>query len=153
MNAITKFSPATAVAAIVAVADLTAALTAACRVLPSKRSTVPVLEHVKLSAVDGGMRVEATDLDRYATAFVPGAVDRSFAVLVPGKLLLDTCKKADAEHVAIDSAGEAGISLDFGGVRITLQPKAELADFPEWKPIDEGGYFTLPTADPEDRPR
>lgn len=110
--------------------------------IPERKGTIPILANARLRAFDGGLRIEATDMDMSAVWHVPGAVDSRFDVTVPARLLHDTLKGQSSELVEVRPVADpvpmpAGgvrqhqrVSFDFEGQETTLNGMPA-CDFPE----------------------
>lgn len=110
--------------------------------IPERKGHIPILANARLRAFEGGLRIEATDLEVSAVAHVPGAVDSRFDVTVPARLLHDTLKGQSSELVEVRPVADpvpmpAGgvrqherVSFDFEGQETTLHGMPA-CDFPE----------------------
>lgn len=142
-----KYDSATSAAAIampialVERAALASALAFVSRI-PERRGAIPILANARLRAFDGGLRIEATDMDMSAVAHVPGAVDSRFDVTIPARLLHDTLKGQSSELVEVRPIADTvpmpvngvrqheRVSFDFEGQETTLNGMPA-CDFPE----------------------
>ncbi|WP_187967897.1 DNA polymerase III subunit beta [Aquibium microcysteis] len=123
------------VAAAVASLDydrLLVAMTNACRVT-GKRNTLPILDHVTITASRGGAQVCGTDLDRYFTTFVPGQVDKGFACILDAHKLLAVLKKAKAARTVNLSVDGDQVVMSIGKLNVTTTPTASIDDVPQQK--------------------
>lgn len=120
------------IGALVASLDYAAfgkAITNACKVV-ERRAPVPILSTVLVSAARGGMQVCGTDLDRYTTTFVAGAVDPGFTCLLDAHKVMAVMKKAKSSSTVNLSLHDGRVVMSIGKLYITMEQKLELADFP-----------------------
>ncbi|MDO3431154.1 DNA polymerase III subunit beta [Rhizobium sp. CBN3] len=114
-------------------AELARVLTNVGRVVES-RHTIPILGHVKLSAVPGQLRVTGTDLDIVASDVAPAEVDATGEICVDAKLLADIVKKAGGD-ISISLEAE-NLIVKSGRSQFKLA-KLEAIDFPD---LQDGKY-------------
>ncbi|WP_184438127.1 DNA polymerase III subunit beta, partial [Roseospira goensis] len=86
------------------------------------KSTIPILSHVLLATRADGVTVTATDLDQWARAAIPAAVEHAGAVAVDGRLVA----------FARDAPAGARITLapDRGGTRLVARSGRRRAELP-----------------------
>lgn len=111
---------------------LLVALTNTCRVI-GKRNTMPILDHVTITAGRGGAQVCGTDLDRYFTTFVPGQVSRGFACILDAHKLLAVLKKAKAARTVNLSVDGDQVVMSIGKLNVTMTPTVSVDDVPQEK--------------------
>jgi DNA polymerase III subunit beta len=97
-------------------------------VLPAiaTRSGLPMLSGVRLEASDGGVSIEATDLELTARRAVRGAVtvDGAGSVVVPAKALAKAVAAMGEPEIVLESdssQGRAGLDVRAGTRTVTLQ--------------------------------
>ncbi len=91
----------------VAVADLKGALAAASRVV-ERRTTIPILSHIKLVAEGDRLSIVATDLDLELRTVIPAEITTPGTTTLPAILVNDIAKKiGDGERLTI-APGEGG---------------------------------------------
>jgi len=127
MNAM---NPITAVVASLDYDRLLVAMTNACRVI-GKRNTLPILDHVTITASRGGAQVCGTDLDRYFTTFVPGQVSKGFACILDAHKLLAVLKKAKAARTVNLSVDGDEVVMSIGKLNVTMTPSVNIDDVPQ----------------------
>lgn len=116
----------------------------------SSRTTLPILSGVLVSAADGKVVLQATDLEISIRDSVAADVEQPGAVVVPGRLLSDVVRKMPDVAIHIEST-----SLD----RITVSCRSEKAgvisfelrtlgadDFPRFPEVDAELTVDIPTA-------
>lgn len=116
--------------------------------LAERRSTIPILTHVKLATGKGKIQVTGTNLDRIAAAELPAAIATAGATTVNADLLLGFVKNApDGSQVEIEAADDGGrMIVRAGRGRATLNtlPADGFPDF------SEGEFDTEIEIPPED---
>jgi len=97
-------------------------------VLPAvaTRSGLPMLSGVRLEASDGGVSIEATDLELTARRVVAGDVmiEGAGSVVVPAKALIKTVAAMSEPEIVLESHssdGRAGLDVRAGTRTVTLQ--------------------------------
>lgn len=93
-----------------------------------KKSTMPILECLRLEASDGSLCVRATDLVYQVRARADAEVSVPGAVLVDAKVLGDIVKSLPAGPVSLD-AMDRGLVVKAGKARFSL-PGQEADDYP-----------------------
>jgi DNA polymerase-3 subunit beta len=79
-----------------------------------KRTTIPILSNVLLSAGDWGLRLKATDLEREVTDTAPANVGQPGAVTVPALILHDIVRK-------LPDGAEIELKRDVERERLTIR--------------------------------
>jgi DNA polymerase-3 subunit beta len=97
---------------------ITAALSKVASIAPS-RSTLPILQNIKLGAYGDTLRITASDTEINATIEIPASVEEQGETTVPAAALLDICKKAASDSVALTADGLKA-TLSGGRSRFTL---------------------------------
>lgn len=95
-----------------------AALSKVAGIAPS-RSTMPILQNVKLSAQGDAMTITASDTEINATITIPATVEQKGATTIPAAAFLDICKKAKSDDVALTVTGDKA-TIASGRSRFTL---------------------------------
>ena len=113
-----------------------------------RRNTIPILSNVLLRAVDGGLRLKATDLDMEVTEEVAADVPQPGATTVPAHVIYDIVRKLpDGAQVSLETTGDTGqMQLRSGRSRFTLQSLPE-TDFPDLAAGDLPTAFALASSD------
>jgi DNA polymerase-3 subunit beta len=127
--------------ALVERAALESALAFVSRVV-DRRGLIPILYNARLRACDGGLRIEATDMDMSAVAHVPAAVDSRLDLTVPARLLHDTLKGHGCDLCEVRQSSGT-VALDLEGASATLNA-LPASDFPEPAIAGFTHKFTLP---------
>jgi DNA polymerase III subunit beta len=132
----------------VRVGHLLAALADVKTVIPTHTS-LPCVSQVRVSTVDGGVELAATDLDVFVTRVIPcDEGENQVDVLVRAKLLHDLLAACDEEATATLSGyvtggkhSQPGLRVEVGECVISLDGSA-VSEHPEWpKPADRVGPF------------
>jgi DNA polymerase-3 subunit beta len=97
-----------------------------------RRNTIPILANVLLRAGDGGLRLQATDLDLEIVETAPAEVAQAGATTVPAHTFYDIVRKLpDGSQVSLEMGGERGtLVIRAGRSRFTLQTLPD-SDFPD----------------------
>ncbi len=131
--------------------DLTSRLQLATRAL-STRSAMPALGGVMLSAADGKLTLQATDMEISFTVSLPAAVEREGRVLLPGRLFGDVVRSLPEGEVTLTQRAEQrDVELSASGSTFHLRTLA-VDDFPripdfEGEPLSISGPALQATAE------
>jgi len=110
----------------------------------SARSTLPILSGIYISATDGTIQLQATDLEVSVRRTCPALVEQEGQVVVPGKLLTDIVRSLPESAVTIETDGET--------THIHCQQSAftvrtlNAADFPKFPEVAVGKTLSLPSS-------
>ena len=128
-------------------AVLLAALGLAARVV-ERRSTIPILQHVRLVAEggrDGRLSITASDLDTEIAVDVAVAVGQAGTAALPGHMLRDiVAKLPDGARVEIAVAAASGAATISSGRALFRLQGLDPADFPAVAPWSPAARFALP---------
>lgn len=97
---------------------ISAALSKVAGIAPS-RSTIPILQNVKLSAQGDTLNITANDTEMNATITIPASIEQEGETTVPAAAFFDICKKAKSEDVALTVTGDKA-TIASGRSRFTL---------------------------------
>ncbi|MGQ4274371.1 DNA polymerase III subunit beta [Terrihabitans sp. B22-R8] len=113
-----------------------------------RRTTIPILSNVLIRAENGGLRLQATDLDLEVVETSPAEIGQPGSTTVPAHTFYDIVRKLpDGAQVALEQTGETGtLVIRSGRSRFTLQTLTE-ADFPDLATGDLPVRFELPAND------
>ncbi|MBV1706667.1 MAG: DNA polymerase III subunit beta [Hyphomicrobiales bacterium] len=113
-----------------------------------RRNTIPILSNVLLKAVDGQVRLRATDLDLEMTESLAADVAQAGGVTVPAHTFYEIVRKLpDGAQIMLDATGETGqLVLRAGRSRFNLQTLPE-SDFPDLNAGAMTHNFVLSAAD------
>jgi DNA polymerase-3 subunit beta len=109
-----------------------------------KRTTIPILSNILLTAADGRLALKATDLDIEATASAAANVETAGAITLPASTLHDITRKL-AEGARIElvlSDDGTKVVLKAGRSRFTIHA-LPAADFPDISAGELPHRFTL----------
>ncbi|WP_019515255.1 DNA polymerase III subunit beta [Sphingomonas sp. Mn802worker] len=85
-----------------------------------RRNTIPILSNVLIEAVEGSLRLMATDLDLQINESVPAAVDQQGSITVSAHTLFDIARKLpDGAQVSL-SAADGRMAIVAGRARFSL---------------------------------
>jgi len=94
-----------------------------------RRNTIPILSNVLIEAVEGGLRLMATDLDLQVVETIEAAVDTPGATTVAAHTLFDIVRKLGEGSQVELSASEGKMQVIGGRARFNLQTLPR-EDFP-----------------------
>lgn len=84
---------------------LNTALQAILQVVPSK-STLPILSNILIEALDGKIKISATDLDISITYSIECEVAKKGAVALPARILFDIIKELPESDVVFETIAQ-----------------------------------------------
>lgn len=111
--------------------QLLRALTSATRIVP-KRSEHPILLNVLLIAMDGSLKIKASDLDRELVEVIDANIKKPGAVAVSGSVLRDIARKLpDGSEVTVShDVKNNALRIECGRIGYVL-PTMLASDFPD----------------------
>lgn len=125
--------------------DLHVAMTQANRVV-ERRSTIPIIQNVRLSAEGDELCVTATDLDIEIRVRVPATIEAPGGTTLPAGLLSGLVAKLKEGVVTIEATGAAQASVGQGRTRAKMAC-LPVDDFPNLGDFDQAATtFTMPPA-------
>jgi DNA polymerase III subunit beta len=109
----------------------------------SARSTLPILSGILVSATEGEIRLQTTDLEISIRNTVPALIEQEGQIVLPGKLLSDIVRNLPEAAVTIETEGEtAHVRCQQSSFTVkTLNP----VDFPKFPEVAVAKSITLPT--------
>lgn len=110
-----------------------------------KRSHVPVLSNVMLSAARGRLNIRSTDLDKETHVSIACETGHAGAVTLPGHALADLVKglpKGAVLNLSVEKDASAA-TINCGQMKLSLQ-SLPIKDFPKFKAGALRNSFTLP---------
>lgn len=113
-----------------------------------RRTTIPILSNVLLSASGSGLQLKATDLDLEVTETVPADVGQAGATTLPAHTLYEIVRKLpEGAQVSLETGDDAGqLQLRSGRSRFNLQSLPE-SDFPDLAAGELSHRFKLPAGE------
>jgi len=107
----------------------------------SARSTLPILSGVLISAGEGDISLQATDLEISIRHTAPALIEQEGQIVVPGKLLMDIVRSLPEAAVTIETEGEtAHIRCQHSSFTVkTLKP----SDFPKFPEVEVDKSLSL----------
>jgi DNA polymerase III subunit beta len=113
-----------------------------------RRTTIPILSNVLVSAEAGSVQLKATDLDLEVTERLPADVAQAGATTLPAHILYEIVRKLpEGAQVSLQGGEEAGqLLLRSGRSRFQLQALPE-SDFPDLAAGDFTHQFKLSAGD------
>ncbi|MFZ0559920.1 MAG: DNA polymerase III subunit beta [Methylovirgula sp.] len=113
-----------------------------------RRTTIPILSNVLVSAEPGSVLLRATDLDLEVTERLPADVAQPGATTLPAHILYEIVRKLpEGAQVSLEGGEEAGqLLLRSGRSRFQLQALPE-SDFPDLAAGDFTHQFKLAASD------
>jgi DNA polymerase III subunit beta len=127
-------------------ANLLKALTHVHRVV-ERRTTIPILGNVLITADGGGLTLKATDLDLEIIDRTPAMVEQPGSTTVPAHMFYDIVRKLpEGAEVELETGEGTTMGLRSGRTRFALQMLPD-ADFPDLSPGELPVSFTMPADD------
>ncbi len=124
--------------------QLSAGLRVIRAVIPN-RTTLPVLSHVMIEAVDGTVRLTGTDLDVTASLCIGAEVEKDGAMTIPAHPLDDFAKALPSASVAVTrKKGQAQFVC--GQARFNVEG-FDRKEFPSLPKLPRGGTWTVNAGD------
>ena len=112
----------------------------------STRSAIQTLAGVLLRASDGGVELQATDMELGVRVRVDASPEREGAVVVPGRLLLDVVRSLPKDEVSLEHrTTEQDVELVSGPAKFHLRT-LPLDDFPKLPEAGGGEVVRVPAA-------
>ena len=108
----------------------------------SVRTSVTILQNLKIEAMDGGVRVLGCDGEMWVERDVAGSVVEGGALCLPARLLKDLVGKLSDAPVSLYTMDGSGAMLEQGASQYRLQT-LDAEDFPEPPPFGGEGELTL----------
>jgi DNA polymerase-3 subunit beta len=110
-----------------------------------RRNTIPILSNVLIQAVDGSLKLTATDLDIEVVESVLAEIARDGATTVPAHVFYDIVRKLpDGSQLQIEqSADQSRVSVTSGRSRFFLQA-LPAQDFPDLAAGELTHSFAMP---------
>jgi len=116
----------------------------------SSRTTIPILNGIKMDAGDQGLTLTASDTEISIQAFVSAARDgeavlrleRPGSVVVPAKFFVDIVRKLPEDEVFVDVSELHRIAIRSGSIDIQLAG-LDPEEFPQLPELSEDRKFTI----------
>ena len=103
------------------------------QVVPTK-STLPILSNILIEALEGKIKISATDLDISITTSIECAVVKKGSVSLPAKILFDIIKELPESEISFEASNNRiSIKIPNGSYRIATVPAD---DFPKLPPVN-----------------
>ena len=110
----------------------------------STRSAIQTLSGVLLRAADGGVELQATDMELGVRVKVDASPERDGAVVVPGRLLLDVVRSLPNDEVSLEHrTTEQDVEVVSGPAKFHLRT-LPLDDFPKLPEAGGGDVVRVP---------
>jgi len=110
-----------------------------------RKSTIPVLSHLLLSARDGKLHLSATDLDVSLTSWCEADVEVGGGIAVQAKKFMEIIRSLRTEEVTLRLDEPKTLSITAGNSRFRIHGLAP-EDFPTLPEVGEGEGVDLPFA-------
>jgi DNA polymerase-3 subunit beta len=110
-----------------------------------RRTTIPVLSHLLLSAAGDRLRLAATDLDVSLTSSVPAEVSRDGALAVQAKKFAEIVRSMVAEEIRLTLEDDRALVVQGGKARFRLNG-LPAADFPTLPVVEAKPKLEIPLA-------
>ncbi len=110
-----------------------------------RRTTIPVLSHLLLTARDGRLHVAATDLDVSLTSSLPAEIAGEGALAVQARKFLEIVRALVAEEIVLSLEDERALRIVGGRSRFRIHG-LPAADFPTLPQVEGKAALELPLA-------
>ena len=108
----------------------------------SARSTLPILSGIFISATDGSIQMQATDLEVSVRRTCPALVEQEGQIVIPGKLLTDIVRSLPESAVTIETEGDtAHVRCQQSSFTVKT---LNAADFPKFPEVEVSKSLSLP---------
>ncbi len=115
----------------IARSELADALTVVAKAL-SSRSTLPILSGVLITAADGSIELQATDLEISVKHKIASLTEKEGSIVLPGKLVTDIVRSLPEAAVSIETEGDtAHITCAQSSFTVRTLPAGDFPKFPE----------------------
>ncbi len=108
-----------------------------------RRTTIPVLSHLLLRAVDGSLRIAATDLEVSLTSSCQGEVGAEGALAVQAKKLLEIVRASAGEDILLQVEQPGTLTIRAGKSRFKIRG-LPAEDFPTLPSVEEQAASEIP---------
>jgi DNA polymerase-3 subunit beta len=108
-----------------------------------RRTTIPVLSHLLMSAADGRLTVAATDLDVSLTSSLAAEVKSAGALAVQARKLIEIVRAVEAEEIKFTLDGERSMKIQAGKSRFRIHGLPAV-DFPSLPKVEGEAALALP---------
>jgi DNA polymerase-3 subunit beta len=110
-----------------------------------RKTTIPVLSHLLLTARDGKLHLAATDLDVSLTSSCVAEVKEDGAVAIQAKKLMEIIRALTADEVLLVQEEPRALTIKAGRSRFTVRGLAP-EDFPTLPSVDDAKKTEIPFA-------
>jgi DNA polymerase-3 subunit beta len=110
-----------------------------------RRTTIPVLSHLLISAGEGRMHLAATDLDVSLTSSLEARVTGEWALAVQARKLMEIVRALVAEEITLSAEDEKSLRIVAGRSRFRIHGLSP-ADFPTLPRVEGKAALELPLA-------
>ncbi|MEM7481155.1 MAG: DNA polymerase III subunit beta [Acidobacteriota bacterium] len=108
-----------------------------------RKTTIPVLSHVLLTARQDKLHLAATDLDVSLTSSCAADVKEEGSLPVPAKKFIEIVRSMDGEEVLLRQEEPGWLSIQGGRSRFKIHA-LQVDDFPTLPEVGEGARFEVP---------
>src|SRR5439155_27125264 len=109
----------------------------------STRSSVQILAGVLLQAVEGELRLAATDMELSLRTSLDARIDGEGSVVVPGRLLVDLARLLPDSDVQLEYRAEENVLGVVSGTASYRLNTYSAEDFPRLPEIDDSQIFSV----------
>ncbi|MCH9650858.1 MAG: DNA polymerase III subunit beta [Deltaproteobacteria bacterium] len=111
-----------------------------------RKSTIPVLSHLLLTARDGKLFLAATDLDVSLTSWCEADVDLDGGIAVQAKKFMEIIRSLRTQEVSLRLEEPKTLTIEAGNSRFKIHGLAP-EDFPTLPTVEEEGAIDIPFGD------
>ncbi|UCC43902.1 MAG: DNA polymerase III subunit beta [Candidatus Zixiibacteriota bacterium] len=121
--------------------NLAESLQSILQVVPTK-STLPILTNILVEALEGKLKISATDLDISITSTLDCEVTKKGAVALPARILFEIVKELPESHITMESANSrVEIKIANGSYKIAT---VSTDDFPKLPAVNTKKEIRIP---------
>ncbi len=111
-----------------------------------RKTTIPALAHILLTAQEGGLRLAASDLDVSLTSSCEADVATTGGIAVQAKKLIEIIRAINGADVHLKEEEPQTLTIKAGNSRFKIRGMRP-EDFPTLPKVGEGAQATIPFAD------
>ncbi|MBT1278708.1 DNA polymerase III subunit beta [Thermoanaerobacter sp. CM-CNRG TB177] len=108
----------------------------------SSRTTLPILQGIKITALKDQVKFSGTDLDIGIECQIPAMVEEEGEIVVPAKIFSELVRKLPEEDVKIESDSQNTVNVICDSINFTIAG-SDAVEFPEIPQVSKENSFKL----------